>query len=312
METRAHHVLIGLFTVLSALAAISFAIWMSTSSTSSEYRYYTVLFKQAVTGLSRGSAVQFSGIRIGDITELTLDKEDPRKVRARIRINPNVPIKQSTTASLSFTGITGNSVIELSHDKLNSPPLEGIDGEDPVIYAKPSAISSLLENGEDLMTNINRLVVNARDILSEENVAHISQMLEGLNKTTNSISDPNGNLQQLLVELTETSRAAKTALEQSSQLIANADRLVTNQGAQTLDSAEQAMASVAKSSATLEEILTENQAAFSSGMQGLGQLDPAINELRSTLAELRLLTRRLQDDPARFLLGRENKQEFQP
>ena len=312
METRAHHVMIGFFTVLSALAAICFAIWMSSSSASSEYRYYTVLFKQAVTGLSRGSAVQFSGIRIGDITELTLDKQDPRKVRARIRIDPSVPITESTVASLSFTGITGNSVIELSHNNPDSPPLESEDGEDPVIYAKPSAISSLLENGEDLMTNINRLVVNARDILSEKNVEHISQMLEGLNKTTDSISDPNGNLQQLLVELTETSRAAKAALEQSNQLIANADHLLADQGAQTLNSAEDAMASVAKSSATLEDILKENQAAFSSGMQGLGQLDPAINELRSTLSELRLLTRRLQDDPARFLLGRENKQEFQP
>ena len=46
--------------------------------------------------------------------------------------------------------------------------------------------------------------------------------------------------------------------------------------------------------------------------QGLGQLDPAINELRDTLAELRSLTRRLQDDPARFLLGRDQRQEFQP
>ncbi|MEH6686141.1 MAG: MlaD family protein [Halopseudomonas sabulinigri] len=312
METRAHHVLIGLFTVLSALAAISFAIWMSSSSASSEYRYYTVLFKQAVTGLSRGSAVQFSGIRIGDITELTLDKQDPRKVRARIRIDPSVPITESTVAGLSFTGITGNSVLELSHKNPNSPPLQGKDGEDPIIYAKPSPLSSLLENGEDLMTNINQLIVSARDILSEENVDHLSKTLEGLHQATDSISNPNGNLQQLLVELTETSRAAKSALEQSNQLIANADRLVSNQGAQTLDSARDAMASVAQSSATLENILTDNQAAFSSGMQGLGQLDPAINELRSTLAELRLLTRRLQDDPARFLLGRENKQEFQP
>jgi phospholipid/cholesterol/gamma-HCH transport system substrate-binding protein len=312
METRAHHVLIGFFTVLSALAAISFAIWMSSSSTSSEYRYYTVLFKQAVTGLSRGSAVQFSGIRIGDITELTLDKEDPRKVRARIRIDPSVPIKESTVASLSFTGITGNSVIELSHDDPNSPPLQSKNGEDPVIYAKPSPFASLLANGEDLMTNINKLIINARDIFSEENVQHLSQTLEGLHQATDSISNPDGNLQQLLVELKETSRAAKAALEQSNTLIANADRLVTNQGAQTLSSAEEAMASVAKSSATLEQILVDNQASFSSGMQGLGQLDPAINELRSTLSELRLLTRRLQDDPARFLLGRDNKQEFQP
>ncbi|WVM94195.1 hypothetical protein ULG90_11665 [Halopseudomonas pachastrellae] len=56
METRANHVLIGLFTVLAALASIIFAIWLSSASTSSEQNSYTVVFKQAVTGLSRGSA----------------------------------------------------------------------------------------------------------------------------------------------------------------------------------------------------------------------------------------------------------------
>ena len=92
MEPRAHHVLIGLFTVLAALASIIFAIWLSSASTSSEQNYYTVVFKQAVTGLSRGSAVQFSGIRIGEITELSLDHDDPRIVRARILIDADADI----------------------------------------------------------------------------------------------------------------------------------------------------------------------------------------------------------------------------
>ena len=312
METRANHVLIGLFTVLAALASIIFAIWLSSASTSSEQNYYTVVFKQAVTGLSRGSAVQFSGIRIGEITELSLDHDGPRIVRARILIDADVPIKQDTKARLSFTGITGNSVIELTHNDPNSPPLTAKRGEDPVIYATPSPLASLLSNGEDLMTNINKLVVNAGEVLSENNVRHLSETLEGLNQATQSIADPDGNLQQLIAELRSTSEAATQTLENSSRLIADADQLLNQEGAQTLQSARQTMASVADTSAQLEQILSENRYALKSGMQGLGQLDPAINELRDTLAELRNLTRRLQDDPARFLLGRDQRQEFQP
>ena len=182
METRANHVLIGLFTVLSALAAIVFAIWLSNSSTADDQRYYTVVFKQSVTGLSRGSAVQFSGIRIGEITELGLDADDPRIVRARIRIDSSVPITQATKARLSFTGITGTSVIELTHNDPGSPPLTAAKGQDPIIEAIPSPISALLANGEDLMTNINKLIVSARKVLSEENVNSFSMTLEGLNQ----------------------------------------------------------------------------------------------------------------------------------
>ncbi|WVM94197.1 hypothetical protein ULG90_11675 [Halopseudomonas pachastrellae] len=70
------------------------------------------------------------------------------------------------------------------------------------------------------------------------------------------------------------------------------------------------MASVADTSAQLEQILSEKPLRPEKRHARPCQLDPAINELRDTLAELRNLTRRLQDDPARFLLGRDQRQEF--
>jgi len=47
-------------------------------------------------------------------------------------------------------------------------------------------------------------------------------------------------------------------------------------------------------------------------MQGLGQLEPAITELRGSLIALRNITRRLEDNPGRFLLGRDSMEEFEP
>lgn len=91
METRAHHVIIGLFTLLAGAGAVLFAIWISNANTSSDYRYYTVVFREAVTGLSRGSAVQYRGIPIGDITDLRLDPADPAQVLAGIRITGTAP-----------------------------------------------------------------------------------------------------------------------------------------------------------------------------------------------------------------------------
>lgn len=312
METRAHHVLIGLFTLIAAGAAVFFAIWLSNTSTSREYKDYTVVFNQAVTGLSRGSAVQYSGIKIGDISSLSLDPEDPRRVLARIRVEADIPIKEDTRARLSFTGITGTSVIELSHGEPSSPLLEGKNGNDPIIVASPSPISALLADGEDLMTNINQLMSSARSILSKENVNSFTRTMESIDRATNTMADQGDDLALLIDELTAVSRQAGETLEQTNQLMASADTLLNEQGTRTLDGAEQALASIARTSGVLEEMLVDNSEAFASGMQGLGQLEPAINELRGSLGALRSITRRLEDNPTRFLLGRDSIEEFEP
>lgn len=306
METRAHHVLIGLFTLLVSTTAVFFSIWISNASTSKEYRYYTVVFREAVTGLSRGSTVKYSGIPVGDIAELILDPQNPRQVLARIRLDTAAPIKEDTRARLSFTGITGNSIIELTPgDDLQSPPLHSRNGEDPLIYATPSPLASLLANGEDLMTNINQLIVSARALLSQENASRINQTLASIEQAASSLSSQGDEMKQLVTELTQASR-------QISQLMNNANHLIKEQGSRTLDSTAQTLASIARTSATLETLLIDNREAFTSGMQGLAQLEPAINELRSSLKALRSVTRRLGDNPARFLLGRDAFEEFEP
>ncbi len=312
METRAHHIVIGLFTVLGALAAIAFAIWLSNSSTQREQQYYTVIFNEAVTGLSRGSAVQYSGIRIGDINELRLDVDDPRRVIARIRVDADVPIKVDTRARLSFTGITGSSVIELSQGEPESPRLVSMNGEEPVIIASPSPISTLLANGEDLVTNINQLVSSARSIFSDENTAKIGDTLESIERATSSIAGQGDSMAELISELTQVTRQAGETLSHTSELMASANHLLNEQGKRTLDGAEEALESIARTSMALEKMVDDNSDALSSGLQGLAQLEPAINELRGSLTSLRSITRRLDDNPSRFLLGRDSLEEFEP
>lgn len=305
METRAHHVIIGLFTLLAGTGAVLFAIWISNANTSTDYRYYTVVFREAVTGLSRGSAVQYRGIPIGDITELALDPEDPSQVLAGIRVSGTAPITRDTKARLTFTGITGNTVIELVPGDPNSPLLPGDGTQAARIPATPSPISSLLANGEDLMTNINQLVSNARNMLSDENAERIAKTLESIEQAAGSLSSQGDDVKALVNELTIASREA-------TDLISTVNTLVNEQGTRTLNNVEETLASIASTSETLEQLLVDNSDAFSSGMQGLGQLEPAISELRGSLTALRSITRRLEDNPARFLLGRDTFEEYEP
>ncbi|MCP9340161.1 MlaD family protein [Stutzerimonas xanthomarina] len=312
METRAHHVLIGLFTVVAVGCALLFALWLGKSSMDREYSYYDIGFSQAVSGLSSGSSVEYSGIKVGDVTELWLEPDDPRKVRARIRVYGGTPIKTNTQARLALANITGSMVIQLHGGTPDAPRLEGERDDPPLIIADPSSLSALLENGEDLMSNINNLLLSANQIFSEENTSRLSRTLEHLEQATSVLSEHRGDLAQTLQQFNQLSQQANTVMGELSSLARNANGLLDDQGRSVLTSAAQSMDTLDQATARLDKLLEDNEGALSNGMQGFNELGPAINELRTTLGALRRVTQRLEDNPSGFLLGRDKLQEFNP
>lgn len=312
METRAHHVLIGLVTVLVVAGAMLFGLWLAKSSVDSTFKDYEVAFNEAVTGLSKGSAVQYSGIKVGDVISLRLDPNDPRRVLAQIRLSAETPIKQDTQAKLTLTGVTGTSLIQLSGGTPQSPPLEGKGGRLPVIVASPSPIARLLNNSSDLVTNINLLLHNANRLFSEENATRLGATLANLEQTTGAIAGQRDDIRLAIQQMAQVGKQAGAALEQTSQLMRNANSLLGSDGKQIVNSADQAMQSLARSTATIDALLTDNREAITSGAQGFNELAPAIRELRDTLTALKGISQRLEANPSGYLLGRDKNKEFTP
>jgi len=312
METRAHHVLIGLFTVIVVTGALLFGLWLAKSSVDTEFKDYEVVFNEAVSGLSKGSSVQYSGIKVGDVILLRLDPKDPRRVLARIRLAGDTPIKEDTQAKLALTGVTGTSIIQLSGGTPQSPTLKGKDGDLPTIVASPSPIARLLNDSNDLMAGVNVLMHNANQLFSTENVERISKTLEHLEQTTGTIADQRGDIRQAMQQLASVGKQANNMLEQTSALMRNANGMLNDHGKQALGSAEQAMKSLEQSSATINKLLAANQDSINSGMQGFNGLAPAVRELRETLSSLRTISQRLEANPSGYLLGSDTKKEFTP
>ena len=312
METRAHHVLIGLITVLVVAGAMLFGLWLTKSSVDDAFKDYEVVFNEAVSGLSRGSPVQYNGIKVGDVSTLRLDPQDPRRVLARVRLSGDTPVKEDTQAKLTLAGVTGNAFIQLSGGTPQSPELKGKDGKLPIIIASPSPISRLLNDSSDLVTNINLLLHNANQMFSERNVEHLSNTLANLDQTTGAFASKKGGIADTLTQLAEVGRQANATLAETQALMRNANGLLGTQGKQAIGSAEQAMQSLAETSATLNRLLQDNRQAIDDGAQGLNQVAPAIRELRETLNSLKGISRRLEADPSGYLLGRDNNKEFQP
>ncbi|MGO3131265.1 MAG: MlaD family protein [Alcaligenes sp.] len=305
MEPRAHHVLIGVFTVVVAVAAVLFSLWLAKAGQDAETQDYDIVFLEGVRGLSRGSAVQYNGLRVGEVRLLRLDPNDLQRVRAQVSIQASIPIHEDTQARLALAGITGQSVIELSGGTPNSPLLEATGDNLPMIVASPSPLAQLMAGGEEMMTQISKLLDNANTFLSSENSKSLSASLQKLETLMGQLSTAGEGVPALVKELSQAS-------QQATALLSSTQGLVDRQGTQAMNAIQKSMEDFSRATQSLNKLLEQNSGAIGRGAQGLTEIEPALRELRQVLAGFRAVTSRLEDNPAGYLLGRDKLQEFTP
>lgn len=305
METRAHHVIIGLFTVVGVAAALLFAAWLAQPASEEDYNYYLIAFSRTVSGLSVGSRVEYSGVRVGEVIDLQLNPENPQRVRALIRVEQDTPVNVDTEADLALENISGTMKIQLQGGTQESPRLHGSLPDPPVITAEPSTVAAVLESSEELFARVNEFVENANKLLSDQNIQRVSQTLAHLEATTRTFADQRDDISEAVTEFAQLGKEANRTLEEIRQLAGNTDTMLN-------DPERGALARAARSAARLETLLAENEASLQQGMQSVGELGPALAELRGVLGNLNRITRRLEENPRSFLLGGEETEEFEP
>ena len=313
METRAHHILIGLFTVLTAAAALLFALWMSYAAGQRDYQPYRILFERSVNGLSVGSKVQYNGIEVGDVTELSLNPDDPRQVITLIRVYEDTPIKVDTRAKLAFASITGSMSVQLYGGTPESQRLLAQSSDDtPFIQADPSPIATLFDEGEEMVENLNAILQSVNELFDDNNREQAGNILTNIAQITEMIASQQSALDENMALFGDVSRQASTTLESIESLSLEANRLLSQEGQQVMRSAESASRDVASAAQRIEQLVNDNAGAVESTLQSTRDIAPALAALRSTLATLDRITRELEESPTDFFLGRDQVEEFRP
>lgn len=304
METRAHYILVGLATLAAVTAAMLFMLWMSGAGAQREVQYFEVLFNEPVSGLSEGSPVQYSGIRVGEVERLSLDVRDPRIVRAVIRVSTSAPVKVDTLARQTLLNITGASAIELSEGLPESPLLTAPSGI-PVIEATPSSLAQLRLSSEELLLGMTSLLERANNLLSDENASRVARVLDNVETVSSALAEQQQNLQDSIINMAESSQSL-------SELLAQLNDQTTRYGEPVLASVADTITNLQLTSEQLQALVSENSPAVASGMQSFAELGPAVRDLRSILNNLDNVTSRISDNPADFLLGSDNIREYRP
>jgi phospholipid/cholesterol/gamma-HCH transport system substrate-binding protein len=165
METSARSILIGIFVLLTVGAVFAFVYWLKGAGGLSDRVDYRIRFEGPVSGLQVGGAVQFNGIRVGEVTGLQLDTNDPRKVIATIAVARGTPVRADTHVDIDFQGLMGSPAISLRGGSAASPQLSAVGGEPPLLAADAEAGQDLSQAARAALQHVDKILSdNSADI----------------------------------------------------------------------------------------------------------------------------------------------------
>jgi phospholipid/cholesterol/gamma-HCH transport system substrate-binding protein len=181
METRAPFVVVGAF-VLAAIAAVfSFVYWLHNTGGLGPRATYHVQFDGSVPGLLVGAAVLFNGIRVGEVTDLGLAPDSPRRVNATISVSSTTPVRSDTKVGLEFQGLTGVPVIALEGGMLLAN-----SGEVPTLIAEPGAGQGMTQTARDALRRVDSVLAENAEPL-KNTIANLQVFSEGLARNTGKL-----------------------------------------------------------------------------------------------------------------------------
>ena len=314
METRARFVVIGAFTLLSVLAAMTFLLWLAKVQLDRSYTQYDILF-DTVAGLSPASAVRYNGIDVGKVLSIALDRDDQARVRVRIEVNATTPVRVDTIATLSSQGVTGVSFVALEAGDADAARLTREPGADvAVIASKPSVVQGLMDDAPDLLSAAQTLIERVNTFVTPDNREAVAGILANANSAS-------ARLDALLIRAESVLATAEQTLLQADATLAAVQTTFTSaQG--TLAQTDATLLTVQTTFAGANTIISDdlpgiinqlgsaadNIASAAAGFQdfaagALPQFNALASDARMLVANFGALTDRLSADPGRFLLG---------
>ncbi|PZO00781.1 MAG: MCE family protein [Hyphomicrobiales bacterium] len=197
MESRANYALVGLFTLAILAALFGFVFWFN-SGGAGKRTDVRVIFSGTVTGLGRGSSVLFNGLRVGEVTRIELQPDDPRRIYAVIQIDTSTPLRVDTRARIEAQGLAGVVAVQLLGGDPNSPVLTAEPGQSmPTIIAERSEFQDILETVRTIAKRADE-VLGSVEGLVKDNAGSISNTVRNVEKFSAALGNNSDGIDKLM------------------------------------------------------------------------------------------------------------------
>jgi len=289
METRANHVLIGIFTLAVLVAAFGFVWWFGGHSDTSQRMPYKVVFEGSVSGLTSGSSVLFNGIRVGEVSSLRNDPSDPRRVIAIIQVDKNAPMRKDTTARLESQGVTGVSAVTLRGGSPDSPPLLTSDANPAVIMAEPSSLANLLEGARALMARADK-VISVVEKLVDANRDNVNESVANVRRFTEALAQNSDNIGQFLAATGDAARALTKVSGQLEELTQDTRQVVKaidpNRVRSIVENTDRFSKALAESAPRVQQFVDDAGAVASNLRESSTKLDATLTGVQNVVTAI--------------------------
>lgn len=252
METKANYVVVGLFTVLAVLAAFGFIYWAAGIGDRSEMTPLRFRIMGSAAGLSRGSAVLFNGVRVGNVLRVYVDPDNPKYAVADAEVDrKQAPISRSTRADVGLAGLTGQASIELTGGDPNEPNLlEQAEEQGTIVTidTSPSAVTNLLQTTQSVLTRADTMIGELEGFVSDargpltRTLVNVETFSDALAKNSDGIDRFLASVSELSTTLTAVSGRLDSTLEAAEGLLNSVDRQQVAQVMQNVDRFTQQLA----------------------------------------------------------------------
>ena len=295
MESKVNYTIVGLFVILLGIGLVAVSFWLTEARHQKSYNPYLVFMGESVSGLSEQSSVLFNGVRVGYVKTITLDPNNPQRVRLLLMISDETPINASTTATLMSQGITGLTYVGLKARAANAPPLEKVAGQPyPVIPSEPSLLMQLNEVLRHVTDNIQDMSNSLKRVFTPENTAAFSATL--------------ANVKVFTGMLAKNSDDVDASIKSARSMLANADQAserlpaAVKQLQETMASAKQMTESVGQAGKQISATMRDGRVAINEiRQQVVPNIVSATDRLDKMLADAQALAKRLKQQPSALI-----------
>jgi phospholipid/cholesterol/gamma-HCH transport system substrate-binding protein len=222
METRANYILIGCFTLAVIMSAFGFVYWFHHVGGTGDRTSYRVVFQGPIGGLRSGASVTFNGIRVGEVTDLSLDPKDPKQALATISINTDTPIRADTEVSLDSQGLTGIAVLALRGGSAAAGPLTAKQGDMLLLTAGSSASQDMMAAARDVARRIDALLADNQDAI-KKSLRNIETFTDMLSKNSESLQASVRNIETFTNTLSKNSEKVDNIVGSVDRIMGGAD-----------------------------------------------------------------------------------------
>ena len=300
MERHANYALVGIVTLGLFIGLLAFVVWLAGFQFNKHYDIYDVSFVGPVRGISDGGEAHFNGIKVGEVTKLSLDPINPSRVVARIRLTAGVPVRTDSYAILEPQGITGVNYIQLTGGSPGKPLLKAVTlrGVVPMIYSQKSALSDLLEGGGTVLQRAVESLERVNKLLSDQNIASLTATLSDVR----ALADEARERKSILADAQKTLQDVDKMTVSITELSQSSNKLVNGDGKRAMSNIADAAEDLKQTSHKANEMLSKLEGPTSDfATNSLPELSRTIVTLQQTSASLGALVQQVQQSPQQAL-----------